>query len=51
MSLGIIGSADGPTSILVTGSPMEFFIKALIIVAVITAVVLIIRKIVKNGDK
>ena len=46
-SIGIIGGADGPTAILVSGSPwglvLELLACILVLAAVVTAVVLLIR--------
>ena len=40
VSIGIIGGADGPTAILVTGSPLPGLLAA---AAAVTAVILLIR--------
>jgi len=46
-SLGIIGGADGPTAIVVSGSPwglvLELFAIVLVLAAIVTAVVLLVR--------
>ena len=51
-SIGIIGGADGPTAILVSGSPwglvLELLAVLLILAVVVTAAVLILRYIRKK---
>ena len=42
-SIGIIGGADGPTAIIVTGSPADWILAAAVLAVVITAAVLRIR--------
>ena len=54
-SLGIIGGADGPTMILVTGSPWGFVLELLacllVLAVIVTAVVLLVRHFRKKKKK
>ena len=43
-SVGIIGGADGPTTILVSGNLLSEIAAVLVIAAIIVAVVVILRK-------
>lgn len=43
-SIGIIGGADGPTAILLSGSPILLIFIAVIIAAVIVAAVIFLTK-------
>ncbi len=44
MSVGIIGGADGPTAIFVTGSPMGAIVIAAVLVLAVVATVVILKK-------
>ena len=54
-SIGIIGGADGPTMILVTGSPwglvLELLACLLVLAVIVTAVVLLVRHFRKKKKK
>lgn len=39
MDLGVIGGADGPTAILVSGSPAGVFLMLLLVAAVVGAII------------
>ncbi len=44
-SIGIIGGADGPTAILVTGeSPLPYIAGGLLIIAIVVGVIVFIKK-------
>ena len=43
-SVGIIGGADGPTAVFISGNPATLILAAVILIAVITLVILLARK-------
>ncbi len=43
-SIGIIGGADGPTAVFVTGSPITIIVTAVAVIAIIVAMVILIKK-------
>ena len=43
-SIGIIGGADGPTKIFITGNPLPAIIAAVMIAAVIVVVIVFLKK-------
>ena len=43
-SIGIIGGADGPTAIFVTGSPVSTIVLAMLVIAAVVAVVIVRKK-------
>ncbi len=47
-SIGIIGGADGPTAILVTGSPLDWVIPIVVLAVIVAAAVILIRKLKKK---
>ena len=44
LSIGIIGGADGPTKIIISGNPAPEIIAAVIIAAIIVGVVVFLKK-------
>ena len=43
-SVGIIGGADGPTKIFISGNPLAGIIAAVLIAAIIAGVIAVLRK-------
>lgn len=43
-SVGIIGGADGPTVVFISGNPVTLILAAVILIAVIALVILLTRK-------
>ena len=43
-SVGIIGGADGPTVVFISGNPATLILAAVILIAVIALVILLTRK-------
>lgn len=43
-SIGIIGGADGPTKIFISGNPIPEILAAVIIAAIIVGVVVVLKK-------
>ncbi len=54
-AIGIIGGADGPTAIIVTGSPwglvLELLASVLVLAVIVTAIVLLVRHFRKKKKK